>query len=738
LRRAAGVALAGLLLVAGSARAEPWSLLIGRVLERGSSSPIANARVEAGGASALTDGDGRFQLALPPGAVEVLVVEERHEPLRAVEKLRAGQGTLVEYRLLPRAARRYATVVRAAAPTGAGERFSLQGDELAHLPGGLGDPLHAVASMPGVAQPIPLLPVFVVRGSSPGASGFFLDGLRVPELFHSLMGGGMVHPRLLDRIDFHPGAYGVEFGRYVGGVVDAETRPARGDGSHGEAEVRPYEVSALGEARLGAEGRVAIAGHYGFPTPILQLFDPRVDVQYWDYQLRVDWRGLTIEALGASDAVSIATDQTVAAAPGTTGTRPYALSFHRIQVRERASLGRGVDFEAALWGGLDDMSDAAGESVEKLALGIRANVRARFRWLRLRAGLDAELSQVSGQNLGGASDPSLSPGGSAGPDELGDLAGDRWGIVAGGYVEADAELGRFGATAGVRGDVYHAGGVTVLAADPRLGLRARLLPALEVRAGIGLHQQPPTFPIALPGVDTFALRIGLQRAVQSAVTVEARLGSAVTASATGYYNRYWDLNDLLINGEGALCPTPPPEALTGLEAEAVRQVDGSAYGMELLLRRSNSNGERFSGWIAYTLGRASRQFSCGLRPADFDQTHVLNVVAQVRLPRNVMAGARLQVATGRPMTVAVLPYVADTQRNNARLPTYVQLDVRLDREWIFERWALAAFVEVLNLTYSETVFGPSYPLEGSVIRYDKPDLVGFRWVLPSLGLRGRF
>jgi hypothetical protein len=79
-----------------------------------------------------------------------------------------------------------------------------------------------------------------------------------------------------------------------------------------------------------------------------------------------------------------------------------------------------------------------------------------------------------------------------------------------------------------------------------------------------------------------------------------------------------------------------------------------------------------------------------------------------------------------------------TPRNNDRLPTYVQLDLRLDREWLFEAWALSAFLEVVNATYSESTFGVSYASNAGPLGYSQPTPIGFRWVLPSVGLRGRF
>jgi hypothetical protein len=246
----------------------------------------------------------------------------------------------------------------------------------------------------------------------------------------------------------------------------------------------------------------------------------------------------------------------------------------------------------------------------------------------------------------------------------------------------------------------------------------------------------------LPGIDTFALQLGLQRSWQSAVGIEAKLPKDMEFSLTGYYQRFHNMNDVVLDFTAALCTQPPPESVSGFPAEVTRQLDGAAYGMEVLLRRKIG---RVTGWLAYTLSKSERIYSCGLRPSDFDQTHVFNGVIQVRLPWKLIAGAHLNVASGRPYTAIGSDGLA-TVRNNARLPTYVQLDLRLDREWLFKRWALAAFIEILNVTYSETIFGLQLPSSMNMSRSPNSSslpLIGdtipdaFRWILPTIGIRGR-
>ena len=85
-------------------------------------------------------------------------------------------------RLEPRSgASGYETVVRA--PTSR-QDIHLEAEELTRTPGTLGDPFRAVESLPGVTAVAWPAPIYAVRGANPGNTGFLLDDLRVPALFH--------------------------------------------------------------------------------------------------------------------------------------------------------------------------------------------------------------------------------------------------------------------------------------------------------------------------------------------------------------------------------------------------------------------------------------------------------------------------------------------------------------------------------------------------------------------------
>lgn len=197
-----------------------------------------------------SDAKGRFELTPPLGEAKVKVRHPEFETLFTTVAIGPASRLDLRVRRLPAYQQPFQTTVRSPKNQAEGQHVSLRGEELRTLPGSLGDPFRAIGLLPGVATPVPLLPIYVVRGASPGMNGFYLDGMRVPQLFHLLVGGGVVHARLVEQMDFYPGAYDASFGRYAGGIIDAKTRPARSDGYHAELELRLF-----GSASVANQGR---------------------------------------------------------------------------------------------------------------------------------------------------------------------------------------------------------------------------------------------------------------------------------------------------------------------------------------------------------------------------------------------------------------------------------------------------------------------------------------------------
>ena len=169
---------------------------------------------------------------------------------------------------------------------------------------------------------------------------------------------------------------------------------------------------------------------------------------------------------------------------------------------------------------------------------------------------------------------------------------------------------------------------------------------------------------------------------------------------------------------------------------------GRVVGGELLVRHDFSSN--FMGWIAYTLSRSQRKDSGSgdYRLFDYDQTHILTVVASYKLPRNWEASGRFRFVSGNPRT-PVLGSNYDATRdvyqaiygevNSARNGNFHQLDLRLDKKWIYDRWMLNFYVDLQN------VYDRANP-EGIQYNYDfsQNKVQGGLPILTIVGLKAEF
>ena len=169
---------------------------------------------------------------------------------------------------------------------------------------------------------------------------------------------------------------------------------------------------------------------------------------------------------------------------------------------------------------------------------------------------------------------------------------------------------------------------------------------------------------------------------------------------------------------------------------------GRVIGLELVARRELAAG--FVGWIAYTISRSERLDSgqTDWRLFDYDQTNILTAVASYDLPRHWRVASRFRYVSGNPETPvvgSVFNSVTDEYDpvfgpvNSARQPSFVQLDVRLDKQWVFDRWLLDAYLDLQNATNHTNPEGIAYNYD-----YTQSKVSQGLPILPFLGLRAEF
>jgi hypothetical protein len=637
---------------------------------------------------------------------------------------------------------------------------TLAAEDVREMPGAFGDPFRAIEALPGVAPIISGFPYFYVRGAPPNNNGYFVDGVRVPFLFHLGLGEGVIHPALIERVDFFPGAAPAKYGGAAGAVIVGQTRkPA--EKFHGEANLRLVDAGALVETPFGDGASALIAGRYGYPGPVLSSFAPDVEISYWDYQARAaqrfgDHHALSVFAFGSHDYL--------ATGEGEDREEELVSDFHRVDLRYDHETDAGR-VRVAVTGGYDSQGAEPSYITNRMLaarLELERQLAPSVRWI---GGFDGSFDKYGFRQTPAAEFDRLEPPSSANPppENL------RWGAHLGFLLELGS---RVELVPSVRFDLYRttrsdpdAGNRRVIsqvpAVDPRFAARVELTPAVALVSTLGLSHQYPSLrvgeiPAPLLTVPGFPLGSDkLQSAAQLTQGVELSLPGDITGSVTGFLSHFEGLTDLtadcfqlipgmtMMTGEGPpnfpwVCPNQEPAR-------------GEAYGVEVLFRRPIT--KRWSGLISYTLSRSERdahfvtlegEDTSARVPSDNDRTHVLNVLSGYDFGRGYRASGRFLFFTGEPYSkrdgeIPIPPY------HGFRQPDFYRVDVRFEKRWRLGDEGFIAFVlEGMNVTLQKQSAGLDCrgelrrtPTGVSSTTECKPAMIG-PITIPSVGVEAVF
>lgn len=513
------------------------------------------------------------------------------------------------------------------------EQTTLTMEEVRHLPGAFGDPFRALESQPGVTPILSGLPYFYVRGAPPGNVGYYVDGIRVPLLFHFALGPGVLQPDLLERVDIYPGVYPAEFGRYAGAIAAVQTR-APGSDRRVFASLKLTDAGGLVEAPVNRNTSVLLGGRYGFVKPVVHLFDPSIDLEYWDYQARLTHvfttgDSLRLFAFGSHDLF---------------GSSDTALGtdFHRVDLSLVHPLRGGGSVLLGSYFGQDQTYDDANfGKMRDRVLGTRLSIAGPLSARVSGAfGSDVVVDQyavLQGMVTGGAGGGFLTD-----PSRYGSVLQERTDIAVGSFGQLTVSPEpAIRVRPGVRLDLYGSGSSTAYGVDPRILAEFDVARRLTLYNGVGVAHQPPAFAIPVPGYQVSGLQEGLQRSIQSSFGAGFALPAEVMSRATVFHNVFLNTTDPL-----GLSNVPEDYDLD-------QRTQGRGYGVELSLKRSLTH--RLGGFLAYTLSRSVRAQGRFEGPTAYDRTHVANAAVSYRWRAGFRTGARAVFFSGRPPDTAVPP-----------------------------------------------------------------------------------
>ena len=258
------------------------------------------------------------------------------------------------------------------------------------------------------------------------------------------------------------------------------------------------------------------------------------------------------------------------------------------------------------------------------------------------------------------------------------------------YAENNYTSGLFDLSAGVRMAVYHTAGKNYFSLQPRMALAWKPAEFIQLNTSYAemtqyvhrVYNDGSLMSLEKWIPVTDKLRPMHSRQVTAGVSGKFLSGWEI--SAEGYYK--W-LRHIADYRDGIL-------RQTAFWEEGLAQGNGSAYGVEWLLKK---NSGKTTGWIGYTLAWANRKYPNGLVnggnrfPARFDTRHAVNIVATHRFSDRFDMSATWSFHSGARATVSLEEYqiggvnpggdmaggvvVVPEERNNFILPPYHRLDL---------------------------------------------------------------
>ncbi|GMU58811.1 MAG: hypothetical protein AMXMBFR34_05740 [Myxococcaceae bacterium] len=733
----------------------------GRIVERGTRDPLPAAQIVVGTGEAVKEAlsrdDGSFEVAgVPLGTQDVTVVVAGHETYKVQEDFLPDRRTEVTYYVRKKASGGFETVVRAPRERREVAQVTVKTEEIKLIPGTAGDAFRVVQNLPGVARAPFGFGLLIVRGGKPWDSKTYVDEANVPQLFHF---GGLFstfNANLLDSLSFQAGNFGADWGRAIGGLVTAEVRTPSKKGWHGYADLNLVDTSALVEGPVSESWSVAASFRRSYIDVILpgvlKLFGAddaiafSVAPRYFDYQVRAEWRPprgksrFFLTAFGSSDML-VALLPNPALDPEGRGQFGTSLAYNRLLAGFDHEFSARVDFRTRTSFGIDNYAFTVGSDLFakswQFPLLSRNTVTVKLPEanLELATGLDLQVLPYSVEvqapppiKLNQIPDPFASR-------RLVAETEFNWMVAPALFLDLIWKpLPSVKLVGGLRGD-YNSQ-MNKAWFDPRIAGFWQVHDRVLLKGGAGLYHQPPDFRQGLLS-PTFG-NPGLlpEGASQYMLGTEVRFTDAVSLDVQLYYKQLFNQARPTLGTSGGNVN------VDDVDLRYTSEGRGRAYGAEVLLRHALT--KNFFGWVSYSFSRSERDFagatSYGLSP--FDQPHNLVVVASYKLPYDFILGAKLRYTTG-PLSREIKAAVWDANGNyfvpiadvsfTRRLPDFFQLDVRLDKRFVFQQWVLALYVDVQNVTNRGNVEAVIYSYDYSQEAY----LRGLP-ILPVFGVRGEW
>ncbi len=647
-------------------------------------------------------------------------------------------------------------------------KITLTHDEIAYAPGGQGDALKVIQSLPGVVTVNGNSGMMYIRGSSPEENGVWINTLPVGYLYHW---GGLrstLNPALIEDFNLFLGGFPVEYMDRLGGMLDVRLRAPRKDRLHQHYHVGTFESSFLVEGPIGKHGKdgfyVAARRSYIDLLTSPDTFnaalgnedsdDDRVITVPRFYDAQALWQRdlsngvIQLQYFAAGDKLEVENRTAAEADPELVGELRQETSYQTAgltwfqfwgnrwssrlafsQGEQRDNITLGTDMDTGLPYFARSIVRTTRIQPELIRQDRNGNsFTGGVEFTYLEAPINLHISTPPAEN-----EPFYDFTGTKKYRKHATLYANGQALF---FKQRTVWSDRFTTILGIRHSrIAGTAGIDMSGTAPRMAVEYRLDERTLLTASWGRYFQMPSGEKLIEGFSNPDL--AFTEAEHRILGIRYRSETPWSLQLEAYHK---PLDNLVVR---------VPDAEPG--ENYLNKGRGEAYGIDLLIRRQPRG--RKMGWLGYSWGRSLRtnELTGEKFPSSGDQPHTLTLVWKQPMPGKARRwdwGIKLQIASGKPYTPVTGRYQETlpngTKRwrpiygkiNSARLPDYFRLDLRFDRRIPMKGWELGLYMELQNITQHENVI--RYDFGNSYQYYRRPKKVTGLPFLPYFGITATF
>ena len=657
-------------------------------------------------------------------------------------------------------------------------------EELRRAPGSQGDPLKTIQSLPGVVTATEGTGLVYIRGSEPNQNITWVNRAQIGYLYHF---GGLqstISSQLVKDFNMFLGGFPVEYGDSLGGVLDVKLRTPKRDRLHQTYSIGTYESSAVLEGPLfkkNGKDSAYISARRSYVDVIMsekqftKAFSDSSDDEASNevtevprfYDIQALWQHdvkngrILFQHFSAKDSIELILNTPKASDPDAAGELKSSVEYSSTSMVWEQMWKKNLNSSSSLYVistkqalkiGQDNNGDPYFLNIDEtdfvwqpeLRWGINQSTLLTFgsSFIYALTPVDAYISRPPVFNEVNYSLTEL--------EKFRINRTYRSGLITP-YLKARKKwFKRLVTHIGIRARYIKSNGRDeLLTISPRSSFEYELTKQTTLTGSWGRYVQMAEGAQwirdagnpALKDLDSEHRILGIRHKINTRWNVQFEAYQKPMKNLVVAYD------------------APPPDNYKN-------DGTGEAYGFDVLIKREYANKKM--GWLSYSALRSTRTENGVTFPFTGDQRHTLTLVwsqPMINSWKKWIVGFRLRANSGKPYT----PLLSRTARcqsnpgeyvdcsnqsdaesdasfshwvpnwgaiNSARLPNFFQLDVRFDREVLFNTWKMNIYLDILNIFNIQNVSG--YDYGNSFEKIDNPRKTKSLGIFPSLGIEASF